>query len=687
MGYPFVDREVLTNENLNAAVQNPHVLATGSTTRRYMADRLSEVRNVLDFGAAGDGSTDDTAAIQAAATAIPTQGGILLFPGGLVYKRTAEVVLKARTAVRGYGAKIKGPGGLIPGDWVFFNPNSVTYADIDEQTTDAIRSDDWISIEGLTVSEVALAHFLLGRHIRVAECFGDYSNAVPNSFVHIRGCDSWIVENNVVNLGSAGVDTWQGNTRGIIRNNVIRIFVNSSGLGNKYGIGINGLGSNEAGNLRNVPQLTDDILVEGNTIEVNGTAAGIQFDTLAVGCTVRNVKVLNNTIIGQSGTNNYGIYARGDIQDSVIDNNKVTGCNPPGGVAPIHLGGYFGTLVTGTDTITTTSGSDEVVVKYPNHYSAVGGWVRLNADPSGPTAAVGGLTFDGYYEILAVSAGAATDANATVTIQAAANASASATGGGATEIVSYFGQPARCKVRNNILRNCGNASGALINANGTGHHLTNNDMTDCDPAAYDALTYTDQYDAPAATTQWAAVVIGNTGAPGTGISGANNSTRNAYIRSPLIIEPRTETSTSSWWIKGPIEFADAITLAHEAIDWTPVFTFGGLSTGITFTTLEATYTVWANMCWVEINAAFSSKGSATGDMLISLPFPDATGLVPAVLQAYGWANAPSVTSMPLLRVSSQSIVPYQAGTGGARLTDANCGNNLSVQIAGLYRIN
>lgn len=42
------------------------VTATGSTTPRDLAVRFSEVVNIRDFGAVGDGSTDDTAAVQAA---------------------------------------------------------------------------------------------------------------------------------------------------------------------------------------------------------------------------------------------------------------------------------------------------------------------------------------------------------------------------------------------------------------------------------------------------------------------------------------------------------------------------------------------------------------------------------------------------------------------------------------------
>jgi Pectate lyase superfamily protein len=54
--------------------------ATGAPTARTMPDRLAETKSVKDFGALGDGSTDDTAAIQATVNA--TRYGIVYFPPG-----------------------------------------------------------------------------------------------------------------------------------------------------------------------------------------------------------------------------------------------------------------------------------------------------------------------------------------------------------------------------------------------------------------------------------------------------------------------------------------------------------------------------------------------------------------------------------------------------------------------------
>lgn len=65
-------------------------IATGSTEARYLEDRLAEWVNVKDFGAKGDGSTDDTAAIQAAIDSITE--GVVHFPAG-DYKVTDDITV------------------------------------------------------------------------------------------------------------------------------------------------------------------------------------------------------------------------------------------------------------------------------------------------------------------------------------------------------------------------------------------------------------------------------------------------------------------------------------------------------------------------------------------------------------------------------------------------------------------
>lgn len=79
-----------------------YVTATGSTTARTLAARFAERVNLKDFGATGDGSTDDTAAIQAWLAAI-TAGKVGYAPNG-TYKFTSALSSAAtRIAIIGDG--------------------------------------------------------------------------------------------------------------------------------------------------------------------------------------------------------------------------------------------------------------------------------------------------------------------------------------------------------------------------------------------------------------------------------------------------------------------------------------------------------------------------------------------------------------------------------------------------------
>src|SRR5437667_3988830 len=64
---------------------------------------LPGVYNVKDYGAKGDGATNDAPAIAAAVAAVPKQGGIIYFPPG-VYLLNSSVLVQARTDLSFVGA-------------------------------------------------------------------------------------------------------------------------------------------------------------------------------------------------------------------------------------------------------------------------------------------------------------------------------------------------------------------------------------------------------------------------------------------------------------------------------------------------------------------------------------------------------------------------------------------------------
>jgi len=77
---------------------------TGGTARRTLPDRLADIINVKDYGAAGNGTTDDTTAVQAAINAAAAKGtnraglswngATVYFPSGQ-YRITQQLILPA----------------------------------------------------------------------------------------------------------------------------------------------------------------------------------------------------------------------------------------------------------------------------------------------------------------------------------------------------------------------------------------------------------------------------------------------------------------------------------------------------------------------------------------------------------------------------------------------------------------
>lgn len=80
------------------------VLSTGSTTPRSLGDRFAEVVNVKDFGATGDGVTNDEPAIRAAVLSLLSSGGTVFLPAGN-YKIDGNFYIPAGVTFTGEGDK------------------------------------------------------------------------------------------------------------------------------------------------------------------------------------------------------------------------------------------------------------------------------------------------------------------------------------------------------------------------------------------------------------------------------------------------------------------------------------------------------------------------------------------------------------------------------------------------------
>ena len=102
--------EVMTNEtgviNSGNASAISYTLPAPGATAQTVQTKLEQYVSVKDFGAVGDGVTDDTAAIQAAFDAVDINGKSILFLSGATYRITDTVTLQPNNNLDMNGASI-----------------------------------------------------------------------------------------------------------------------------------------------------------------------------------------------------------------------------------------------------------------------------------------------------------------------------------------------------------------------------------------------------------------------------------------------------------------------------------------------------------------------------------------------------------------------------------------------------
>lgn len=96
-GLIYATGSIYAAGGLGGSASTTTAVSTGSTTARTLAARFADVANVYDYGAAGNDSTDDTAAIQATVNAAESSGAAINFPHGHFCIKTGPVILPGST--------------------------------------------------------------------------------------------------------------------------------------------------------------------------------------------------------------------------------------------------------------------------------------------------------------------------------------------------------------------------------------------------------------------------------------------------------------------------------------------------------------------------------------------------------------------------------------------------------------
>tara|TARA_R100000773_G_C4218414_1_gene116891 strand:- start:272 stop:2218 length:1947 start_codon:yes stop_codon:yes gene_type:complete len=128
-----------------STVKDSDFLQTGTgAVARTVDSKLKDVISVLDFGAKGDGITDDTAAIQAAIDSIkgtePTGGGVVRLPKG-IYRTNGPLIIYSNVCLMGDGLTRT---YIKPLDNATFNQNQAVIQSKDFDTTaDQVGTGQW----------------------------------------------------------------------------------------------------------------------------------------------------------------------------------------------------------------------------------------------------------------------------------------------------------------------------------------------------------------------------------------------------------------------------------------------------------------------------------------------------------------------------------------------------------------
>ena len=338
-------------------ISSSTAIATGSTTARSLANRFADVVNVLDFGAVGDGVTDDTAALQAAITF--AENKILIFPKDGVFTYSATINLPSNIIIDGGGGKLLHIGtgssnafyalnktnivirniwfygnnqATVSGDGlaIWFNQTNVATSASNNFKIENCRFDNFKGDYWIYFTNDNPTYSMSGIWINNNEFYSYLGNArngsattVPSACISIAGdlngasITDTFIDGNKANCKyiKEFLILWQGCNRVCASNNIIKDCGTDSSIANDAAAYCFLLYS-----AASITNRARNITIKGNII--NGVrSCGIY------AAAAEDIIVTNNNIIGQTDTL-YGTLPKGGIifnscKNIIVSNNSL----------------------------------------------------------------------------------------------------------------------------------------------------------------------------------------------------------------------------------------------------------------------------------------------------------------------------------------------------------------------------